>query len=102
MIRRPPRSTLFPYTTLFRSCGGNFQEAVMTHWHDTMVDRPETDGAVYVTGWTISGLAVLGAMVAAWIFGIDPKRIRANFSHRTISYTLCFLILKNAHGSTIR
>ena len=32
----------------------------MTHWHDTMVDRPETDGAVYVTGWTISGLAVLG------------------------------------------
>ena len=32
----------------------------MTHWHDRMVDRPETDGAVYVTGWTISGLAVLG------------------------------------------
>lgn len=31
----------------------------MTHWHDTMVDRPETDSAVYVTGWTISGLAVL-------------------------------------------
>jgi len=27
----------------------------MSHWHDTMVDRPETDGAVYVTGWTISG-----------------------------------------------
>src|SRR2546429_3955376 len=24
MIRRPPRSTLFPYTTLFRSPGGNF------------------------------------------------------------------------------
>src|SRR3712207_8700380 len=24
MIRRPPRSTLFPYTTLFRSQGGNF------------------------------------------------------------------------------
>jgi hypothetical protein len=52
------------------SAGGNFQEAVMTHWHDTMVDRPETDGAVYVTGWTISGLAVLGAIVAVWILGI--------------------------------
>src|SRR3989442_6153144 len=25
MIRRPPRSTLFPYTTLFRSCGGCVQ-----------------------------------------------------------------------------
>src|SRR2546422_6107649 len=24
MIRRPPRSTLFPYTTLFRSCGAQF------------------------------------------------------------------------------
>jgi hypothetical protein len=42
----------------------------MTHWHDTMVDQPETDGAVYVTGWTISGLAVLGAIVAIWVFGI--------------------------------
>jgi hypothetical protein len=49
---------------------GRFREAVMTHWHDTMVDRPETDGAVYVTGWTISGLAVLGAVVAVWILGI--------------------------------
>lgn len=49
---------------------GNLQEAVMTHWHDTMVDRPETDGAVYATGWTISGLAVLGAIVAVWILGI--------------------------------
>ena len=29
---------------------GNLSEAVMTHWHDTMIDRPETDGAVYVTG----------------------------------------------------
>jgi hypothetical protein len=59
-----------------RAAGGdpstrdNLQEAVMTHWHDTMVDRPETDGAVYVTGWTISGLAVLGTIVAVWILGI--------------------------------
>ena len=45
-------------------------EAVMTHWRNTMVDRPETDAAVYVTGWTISGLAVLGAVVAVWVFGI--------------------------------
>jgi hypothetical protein len=32
--------------------------------------RPETDGAVYVTGWTISGLAVIGAIVAVWLLGI--------------------------------
>ena len=49
---------------------GNLLEAVMTHWHDSMVDRPETDGAAYMTGWTISGLAVLGAIVAVWLLGI--------------------------------
>jgi hypothetical protein len=42
----------------------------MNHWNDTMVDRPETDGAAYVTGWTISGLAVLGTIVAVWLLGI--------------------------------
>ena len=46
------------------------QEANMSHWRDTMVDRPETDEAAYVTGWTISGLAVLGAIVTVWILGI--------------------------------
>ena len=46
------------------------QEAIMPHWHDTMVDRPETDGAIYLTGWTISGLAVLGTIVAVWVLGI--------------------------------
>src|SRR5437868_8921056 len=30
MIRRPPRSTLFPYTTLFRSCGEPLRRAVNT------------------------------------------------------------------------
>ena len=42
----------------------------MADWHDTMVDRPEKDGAVYVTGWTVSGLAVLVAIVAVWLLGI--------------------------------
>jgi hypothetical protein len=50
---------------------GQLQEALMTHWHDTMVDRPpESDGAVYATGWTISGLAVLGTVIAVWVLGI--------------------------------
>ena len=42
----------------------------MTPWHDTMVDRPESDGPAYVTGWTVSGLVVLGAIVAVWLLGI--------------------------------
>ena len=49
---------------------GNLSEAVMTHWRNTTVDRPETDASVYVRGWTISGLAVLAAVVAVWVFGI--------------------------------
>ena len=49
---------------------GSLQEALMSHWHDTMVDHPEADGAVYATGWTISGLAVLGTIVAVWLLGI--------------------------------
>ena len=48
----------------------------MTHWHDTMVDRPETKGAGYATGWTISGLTVLGAIVAS-PFMTDAGRIDA-------------------------
>jgi hypothetical protein len=49
---------------------GDLEEAAMTHWYDSMVDRPETDGPAYAAGWTVSGLAVLGAIVAVWVFGI--------------------------------
>jgi hypothetical protein len=35
-----------------------------------MVERPETDNAVYAAGWTLSGLAILGAIVAVWALGI--------------------------------
>jgi hypothetical protein len=42
----------------------------MSSWHDDMVEQPETDGAAYATGWTISGLAVLGTIVAVWVLGI--------------------------------
>src|SRR5690242_21627851 len=34
MIRRPPRSTLFPYTTLFRSLGVNVTQANEQEFHD--------------------------------------------------------------------
>jgi len=42
----------------------------MTDWNDTLVDRPQPDGSAYATGWTISGLAVLGTIVAVWVLGI--------------------------------
>jgi hypothetical protein len=42
----------------------------MTHWHDSMVETPEPDGPAYAVGWTVSGLAVLGTIVAVWLLGI--------------------------------
>jgi len=42
----------------------------MSDWNDSLVDRPETDGAAYAAGWTISGLAVLGTIVAVWVLGL--------------------------------
>jgi hypothetical protein len=45
-------------------------EAVMNHWRDTMVERPTPDGAAYLTGWTISGIAVIATIVAVWVLGI--------------------------------
>jgi hypothetical protein len=45
------------------------------HWRisndrfDVMRDSPE-DAAAYATGWTISGLATLGVIVAVWMFAI--------------------------------
>src|SRR3712207_6980090 len=54
MIRRPPRSTLFPYTTLFRSCGALFSRDI----HNTIIraagrrvsvgERPAVFGASFV------------------------------------------------------
>jgi hypothetical protein len=42
----------------------------MTEWRDQMVDRPLDDDGAYAVGWTVSGLAVLGTIVAVWMFGI--------------------------------
>jgi hypothetical protein len=62
-LNRRPLAATYPTEQTLR-------EAVMTHWNDTMVDRPESDGAIYATGWSISVLAVLGVILAVWIFGI--------------------------------
>jgi hypothetical protein len=42
----------------------------MARWHDPMVDRSQADGATYAMGWTISGLSVIGVIVAVWVLGI--------------------------------
>src|SRR5258707_7961303 len=39
MIRRPPRSTLFPYTTLFRSSAGPHRSSGPAHWSENTGER---------------------------------------------------------------
>jgi hypothetical protein len=49
----------------------SLQEAIMAHWRDTMVDRPEMDHPVeYAGGWVVSGLMVLATIFLVYHFGI--------------------------------
>src|SRR2546427_4767937 len=57
MIRRPPRSTLFPYTTLFRSLDNDANCAIFGEWW-----RGAARGADYVVGLTI-GTGIGGGIV---------------------------------------
>src|SRR3712207_8273854 len=73
MIRRPPRSTLFPYTTLFRSEADRLLELVQIRRHRRQLHPPDR-------------CAVLDVPV-------DRKSTRLNSSHANISYAV--FCLKN-------
>src|SRR5690348_17412805 len=77
MIRRPPRSTLFPYTTLFRSRRAVAQRDAQ--------DRGRGDGAPH-RGLEHHGRARGDA--AAVMFQTDRKSTRLNSSHPSISYAV--------------
>src|SRR2546429_2007637 len=48
MIRRPPRSTLFPYTTLFRSLMGKEGEDIVTSSGDTLLGADDKAGVAEI------------------------------------------------------
>src|SRR3712207_8526406 len=92
MIRRPPRSTLFPYTTLFRSlsleeprcrgdyvCGHNapLRPLVESFWQQRPTGRKLLDGRWLSNARPVS----LGVPV-------DRKSTRLNSSHANISYAV--------------
>src|SRR2546421_4614443 len=91
MIRRPPRSTLFPYTTLFRS-----------HVAGSTDFRSAFAGAPRRTGQAGQERADGGPQSAAG--RIDRKSTRLNSSHDQISYAVfCLKKKKNdAKASTTR
>src|SRR5437899_4220644 len=95
MIRRPPRSTLFPYTTLFRSCFCGYgnrravDERAPAHPVATLME----------VAWKQSGLGgSLRAALVLWQVGSnerDRKSTRLNSSHLGISYAVFCLKKKN-------
>src|SRR3712207_7766934 len=85
MIRRPPRSTLFPYTTLFRSLVGDRRQVLA---REGRRHRPGVRG--------LSGLSAdlpghrrptTSSLVAVAFLG-DRKSTRLNSSHANISYAV--------------
>src|SRR3712207_7888296 len=82
MIRRPPRSTLFPYTTLFRSRQGHIQR----------VQDAATDEDLLVGHGTDSHGATCPRRQ-------DRKSTRLNSSHANISYAVFCLKKKNKHAN---
>src|SRR5690348_17544154 len=97
MLPRPPRSTLFPYTTLFRSKLS--QDSVG-------LPRQRKSAAKFwrVFGW---GMAVFLFLPMLLTFGVtgflegdtDRKSTRLNSSHPSISYAVFCLKKKNIYSS---
>src|SRR3712207_8390880 len=87
MIRRPPRSTLFPYTTLFRSVAARPGEVVA----GATLGREVHSGAVHARDHPARGHALVVDAVAAQ----DRKSTRLNSSHANISYAAFCLKKKN-------
>src|SRR5256885_7573312 len=80
MIRRPPRSTLFPYTTLFRSvCGVASTPA------------PSCSTSACARAWSATRRQA----------GVDRKSTRLNSSHLVISYAVFCLKKKKKKNITL-
>src|SRR3712207_8124301 len=77
MIRRPPRSTLFPYTTLFRS-KARFPEVAEKRGYLVIKEPHGTQGAPLL----------MQALPESRMILLDRKSTRLNSSHANISYAV--------------
>src|SRR3712207_7214294 len=97
MIRRPPRSTLFPYTTLFRSrC---LRPELRT------LRLPSPPEAWERLGFSVrDGAVALGGVHVElgeeWGLGLDRKSTRLNSSHANISYAV-FCLKKKTNALSV-
>src|SRR5258705_5696789 len=94
MIRRPPRSTLFPYTTLFRS-GDLWRKNNKGTWK--LCVEVEVEKFVYHVDTVSHGSDINRLMLENQTFPLPPDRksTRLNSSHLGISYAVFCLKKKN-------
>src|SRR2546422_8027698 len=97
MIRRPPRSTLFPYTTLFRSQIGLAATAVGASRRMRRIPRLGLDGVAQALAVDVAEHR--GAAGAAC--PVDRKSTRLNSSHGYISYAV-FCLKKKKKKNKLR
>src|SRR3712207_8615517 len=93
MIRRPPGSTLFPYTTLFRSDRAiAAREAIQAFLRQSATDASSAADADALL------LQLAGEPVPEPVAEVDRKSTRLNSSHANISYAVfCLKKKKNVH-----
>src|SRR3712207_7263389 len=89
MIRRPPRSTLFPYTTLFRSS----DDHAVNPWDVADAASPPIEKIAFLVA--LHALLVGDHRAGEDAYGLDPlernldrKSTRLNSSHANISYAV--------------
>src|SRR5256886_8474585 len=97
MIRRPPRSTLFPYTTLFRSCTGRPASVGRARPLALLRPRlPPTSPGAGGYSWTFLRRRDRSEAPCARCQAQDRKSTRLNSSHSQISYAVFCLKKKNS------
>src|SRR3712207_8013142 len=100
MIRRPPRSTLFPYTTLFRSLHGKDPPVVLREADllvEALGDRRQVGDRDRGLLADVARRRLEGLVVAD---PLDRKSTRLNSSHANISYAVFCLKKKKTDYST--
>src|SRR3712207_8843547 len=85
MIRRPPRSTLFPYTTLFRSLPYSVCVQHKTFGNILWIQAHNMDGPAGVQNDRRIVFVLVGDLLSR---NLDRKSTRLNSSHANISYAV--------------